>query len=340
MMNKRCFASRAVDVGITLAFCVVFPMLAWGAPANANQQDQKSKTAAASDNETKVYKVDQKIVDACATIAGEIQVQTKPAQPRRVLVYAISHGPHRFCIPTAQAALSVFGEKTGIYSAVVSNDLADFEPDVLKTYDAVCFANTTGEVFMRPLERHLFRELPDAEQKSQRENQQRLVKNLVDYVKNGGGFFGIHAATDSLKTAPLYGEMIGAYFDGHPWGGGNTVTVNLEEPDHLLLNNVVDGPESFSIKDEIYQFKAPYDRSKLRVLLSLDLETSDKPVPSKIKRTDGDFPVAWVKSYGKGRVFYCSLGHNTSAFANPTVLKLWANGFQYAVGDLKVDDTP
>ncbi len=313
-------------------------MLAWGAPNDTNQQNQKNE--AAIDKVDKSHEADQEVIAACAAIAGEIQLQVKPAQPRRVLVYAISHGPHRFCIPTAQAALAVLGEKTGAFTAVVSDDLANFEPEVLKTFDAVCFANTTGEVFMRPVEKHLYLELSAGEQKAQLDNQQRLVKNLAEYVKSGGGFFGIHAATDSLKKAPLYGEMIGAYFDGHPWNSGSTVTVSLEEPDHAILKNVCGEARSFSIKDEIYQFKSPYDRSALRILLSLDLQKSDTPVPGKIKRTDGDFPIAWIKPYGKGRIFYCSLGHNTSTFSNPMVLRLWANGFQYAVNDLNVDDTP
>ena len=333
-MNK----GRGVGVGLVLMLCVVLPMVSSGAEKNKKQRDQKSKNQSELDKFNTRHEVDQDVVDECAAIAGEIKLSAKPARPRRVLIYAVSHGPHRFCIPTAQAALEVFGEKTGAFTAVVSDDLANFEPEVLKTFDAVCFANTTGEVFLRPVARPLFAELSDAEQKARLENQTRLVENLANYVKNGGGFCGIHAATDSLKKAPLYGDLIGAYFDGHPWGGGHTVSVNLEEPGHALLKNAFGGAESFSIKDEIYQFKAPYDRGKLRVLLSVDLEKSDEPVPGKIKRADGDFPVAWVKPYGKGRVFYCSLGHNASTFANPMVLKFWANGFQYVVGDLTVDD--
>ncbi len=315
-------------------------MLASAAPAKkrAKQQDRKSKQQSAIDKFNRVHEVDQKVVEECARIAGTIELKAKPAKPRRVLVYAVSHGPHRFGIPTYKAALQAFGEETGAFTAVISDDLANFEPEVLKTFDAVCFPNATGEVFLRPVGRHLFNELSAPNKQAQVENQTRLVKSLTDYVKGGGGFFGIHAATDSLKRSPAYGDMIGAYFDGHPWGGGDTVTVNLEEPGHTLCNGAFGEAKSFSIKDEIYQFKTPYDRAKVRVLLSIDLEESDKPNPDKMKRTDGDYPVAWVKRHGKGRVFYCSLGHNTSTFANPSVLRFWANGFQYVVGDLDVDD--
>lgn len=312
-------------------------LLASAAPKKKKQQDKKSKQQSAIDKFNAVHEVEQKVVDECAAIAGELKLQAKPAKPRRVLVYAVSPGAHRFGIPTDKAALKVFGEKTGAFTAVVSDDLANFEPEALKQFDAVCFANTTGDVFSRPIAKHLYDELTADEKKAQAKNATRLVKNLTDYVRNGGGFFGIHAATDSLKKEPVYGDMIGAYFNGHPWGGGNTVTVNLEEPNHALCKNAFGG-NSFSIKDEMYQFKEPYDRSKLRVLLSIDLEKSDKPDPAKMKRTDGDYPVAWVKPYGKGRIFYCSLGHNAATFAHPLVLKFWANGFQYVIGDLKAED--
>ena len=82
---------------------------------------------------------------------------------------------------------------------------------------------------------------------------------------------------------------MGAYFDGHPWMASSTVTINVEEPDHALLQPVFDGKSDFRIKDEIYQFKdEPYSREKLRILLSLDVERSDPPnkkVP--LRREDG-----------------------------------------------------
>lgn len=302
------------------------------------QKEKRSRRQSSIEKFNTVHEVNSKVVDECAAIAGKLKLRTPPVKPRRVLVYSISHGPHRFGIPTYKAALKVFGEKTGAFTAVVSDDLANFEAEALRQFDCVCFANTTGNVFSRPIARHLYDELTDSEKAAQEKNATRLVKNLTDYVRNGGGFFGIHAATDSLKKEPLYGNMIGGYFNGHPWGSRSNVTINLEESDHTLCRDVF-GSGSFSMQDEIYQFREPYDRTTLRVLLSIDIEKSDKP-GHELKRDDRDYPVAWIRQYGKGRVFYCSLGHNVSTFANPSVLRFWANGFQYAVGDLEAEDTP
>jgi type 1 glutamine amidotransferase len=218
---------------------------------------------------------------------------------------------------------------------VVSTDLANFEPGALRQFDAVCFANTTGEVFYRPVARQLSPDLSAEDRIRQAANAARLVKNLTDYVKNGGGFFGIHAATDTLKRSPPYGAMIGGTFDGHPWAGSQTVRVRVERPEHALCKGVFPR-EGFFIKDEIYQMKDPYTRDGLQVLLSVDIEQSEAP-RKPIKRKDRDFPLSWVKPYGQGRVFYSALGHNKAVFSNPMVLQHWLNGLQYVMGDKPID---
>ena len=252
---------------------------------------------------------------------------------RRVLVYGISFGPHRTTIRTAQQVFKLLGEKTGAFDAVVSDELANFEADKLKQFDAVIFANTTGEVFCRPADKSQFNALSGDEKRKQEEIAARLVKNLDDYVRHGGGFMAIHSATDSLKNHKAYGEMIGAVFSQHPWGPKETVMIRVEDPTHALAKGVFE-KEEFKFNDEIYEFREPYDRKRLHVILSLDLAKSDKPNRS-LRRTDGDFPIAWTRSHGQGRVFYCSLGHATSTFPDPTVLKFWLRGIQFATGDIE-----
>lgn len=306
---------------------------AGGAVAAKRKQTQKKQQAI--EKVTKVYDVDHEVVAEFNRIKHNITPSTSPTQSRKLLIYAISHGPHRFVIPTGNVILRMLGETTGAYTAVVSHDLAHFEPEALKQFDAVCFANTTGEVFYRPIERHLFQELSPVEKQYQVDNAERLVKNLADYVRNGGGFFGIHAATDTLKKTPTYGEMIGGYFNGHPWSGGQTVRVRVEQPQHPLCADIFDA-KGFSIKDEIYQMKDPYARDQVEVLLSVDVEASETPA-KPMKRKDKDFPLAWVKTYGKGRVFYSALGHNKSIFCNALVLQHWLEGLQYVLGDKPID---
>jgi type 1 glutamine amidotransferase len=302
------------------------------APKTSNSNDAKETGKQQGiEKVNQVYEVDQNIVSEFKKVVGNIKASASPARPRKLLVYAASHGPHRFGIPTGTVILQMLGKETGAFTAVVSDDLANFEPDALRQFDAVCFCNATGEVFYRPVDRQQFGGLSKEDQRKQVANAERLVKNLTDYVRNGGGFLGIHAATDALHEAPAYGEMIGGYFDGHPWSAKRTVFVRVEKPEHPLCKNVFEG-KGFSIKDEIYQIGDPYSRDKCHVLLSLDLEKSEKP-DKPIKDGQTDIPVCWTKPYGKGRVFYSSLGHNKSAYCNPLVLKHWLEGLQYVLGD-------
>jgi type 1 glutamine amidotransferase len=280
---------------------------------------------------------DPKIIEKAESIASGLKA-APCKKKRKVLVYGISFGPHRTSIPTARKVFTLLGEKTGAYEAVVSEDLANFEPDKLKQFDAVIFANTTGEVFCRPADKEKFNALGADEKREQEKIAARLAKNLDDYIRAGGGFMGIHSSTDTLKKQKTYGDMIGGYFWGHPWGAKNTVMLKVEETGHALTKGVFDKSE-FKFNDEIYEFRDPYDRKRVRVLMSLDLANSDKPGKT-LKRKDGDYPVAWVRSHGKGRVFYCSLGHAISTFSNPTILKFWLRGIQFATGDIEAETSP
>ena len=280
---------------------------------------------------------DPKIIAKAESIASTLTAAPSK-EKRRVLVYGISFGPHRTTIRTAQQVCTLLGEKTGAFEAVVSEDLANFDADKLKQFDAVIFANTTGEVFCRPADKVKFKALSANEKRKQEKIAARFVKNLDDYVRAGGGFMAIHSATDTLKKHKAYCNMIGAVFTQHPWGPKETVTIKVEDSDHALAKDVFEKGE-FKFNDEIYEFREPYDRKRLHVILSLDLAKSDKP-NRPLRRTDGDYPIAWTRSHGKGRVFYCSLGHATSTFANPTILKFWLRGIQFATGDIYATTTP
>jgi type 1 glutamine amidotransferase/HEAT repeat protein/fructose-specific component phosphotransferase system IIB-like protein len=238
-----------------------------------------------------------------------------PQAGRRLLVFTLCKGFRHSAIECGAAAVAALGERTGAYEAVVSDDLAVFTADRLQQFDAVCFMNTTGELLVDEAAR----------------------RSLLDFVRGGRGVVGIHGATDCCYEWPEFGELMGGYFDGHPWGAGDTVTLKVEEPEHPLCRAF--GSSRFTITDEIYQFRAPYSRAALRVLLSLDTQRTDMNKPG-IKRTDGDFAVSWVRSYGEGRMFYCSLGHREDVFWNRTVLEHYLAGIQFALGDLPADATP
>jgi len=239
----------------------------------------------------------------------------KPEKARKVLVFSLCKGFKHSCIPTAIKTLEVMGRKTGAFETEFSCDMSAFTAGNLARFDALILNNTTKLT-------------PDEDQR----------KAIMDFVKDGKGIVGIHAASDNFYSWPEGAEMMGGLFDGHPWTAGGTWAVKLDEPDHPLDKSF--GGKGFKVKDEIYQVKSPYSREKLRVLLSLDMSDPATDRVGGKKRTDNDNPIAWIRSYGKGRVFYSSLGHNNEIYWNPAILGHYLAGIQYALGDLTVDDNP
>lgn len=261
-----------------------------------------------------------------------------PSKPHRVLVFGRSGGPHRESIPTGQVVLRMLGELTGAYQADFEEDPAVFTAENLKQYDAIAFCNTTGSVLRKTIEYKDFIKYPDEQRKAETAEMDERIQNLLDFVNAGGGFFALHAATDSLRSSKEYLRMIGGEFNHHPWNGNQHVTVRVESPEHPLVAGIFPGTE-FGIDDEIYQFAGPYSRDNLRVLMSINIAKSDVPA-LEMEREDRDYPVAWIRQYGQGRVFYCSLGHRVETYGNPEVLQFWLRGMQFVLGEVDVDMTP
>lgn len=219
----------------------------------------------------------------------------------------------------------------------MSEDISLFEKDKIQQFDAICLMNITQNIFV-PFPEELT-EMNDEQKAAAKERELRLKENLMTFIKEGGGFVGIHAATDAFYEWPEYGEMINAYFDGHPWGAHNQVSISVEPgQENHPLTKMFDG-KPLEIREEIYQFKAPYDSSKVHMLLRLNPEKSqmDDGIKKAIRRSDNDFGVAWARHWGKGRIFYSSLGHNHEIFWHPQILKHFLAGTQWAIGDLKAD---
>ncbi|MFP6898919.1 MAG: ThuA domain-containing protein, partial [Roseibacillus sp.] len=251
----------------------------------------------------------------------------KPKQKRKLLVFSVTNGFRHGSIASGKTAMTLLGEKTGAFEAVVSDDLANFETDKINQFDAILFLNTTGDPFFD-------KKIDKAEAQAKSE---RLQKNLQNFVKGGKGFAGFHSATDTLKPrgdkVPEYSKMINGAFDGHPWGGGTPVSIAVEkgQEKHPIVAHL--NGKNMDFKEEIYQFRDPYDSKAVQMLLRLDLERSEK---KNLKRADRDYGVAWVRKWGEGRVFYCSLGHNDAMYWHPDVLKVYLGGLQYALGDFDV----
>ena len=239
-----------------------------------------------------------------------------PQRPRKLLVFTKTEGYKHASIPYAAQALELMGQKTGAFTTTVSEDMASFSESTLSQYDAVCFVSTTTLKFDDP----------------------KLRASLMKFVNGGKGVIGIHAASDNFYDWPEAAAMMGGLFDGHPWTSDGAWAVKVDDVQHPLT--VAFKGEGFILSDEIYRFKAPISREHLRVLISLDLAAEGNQQVEGLRATDIDIPISWVRDFGKGRVFYCSLGHNNSVYWNAAVLQHYLDGMQFALGDLQVDTTP
>ncbi|MEE8450991.1 MAG: ThuA domain-containing protein [Thermoguttaceae bacterium] len=247
------------------------------------------------------------------------EATAQPRTPRKLLVFSLVGGNHT-ARPYGAMALDLMAKKTGAFEVVHTTDPAIFKSEELKQFDAVCFNNSNRlQCFEDP----------------------ELQRGLIDFVKSGKGFVGIHAAATNFSAQwgsdfPEGAALVGGIFNGHPWH--EKVTIALEEPGHPL--NRAFGGRGFEVTDEMYQFDGPHSRDKLRILLRIDETKTDMDRANKMDRPDDDFAVSWVQRFGKGRVFYCSLGHEHDIFWNRAVLRHYLDGIQFALGDLPVDTTP
>jgi type 1 glutamine amidotransferase len=244
----------------------------------------------------------------------------RTSEPRKLLVFWRCEGFFHKSIPVVNKALTLMGEKTGAYEVVITDDYSVFTPEKLRQFDAVCLNNTTGLKF-------------DPKETPER------CKALMDFVKDGKGIVGVHAATDNFNQWPEGQEMMGGKFTGHPWTAGGTWAFKIDEPEHPLMRAF--RGRGFKISDEIYRTDPPlYSRDKQLVLMSLDMSDPTTRNVKGFKPTDVDTGISWVKTWGKGRVFYCSLGHNDHIFWNRAILRHYLDGIQFAFGDYKVDTKP
>jgi len=162
----------------------------------------------------------------------------------------------------------------------------------------------------------------------------RQRTDLAAFVRDSGkGFVAAHTALTAFDSWPEFGDLIGARYDDHPWNVSPGTIVN-EDPSFPATKHF---PPAFPFTDEFYQPKA-FSRDKLRVLLRLD--TSKMPPNPNNRRSDGDFPLAWAKYYGKGRVFYSSLGHAAETWDNRDVEQMYFEAIKWALGMTEGDATP
>lgn len=250
----------------------------------------------------------------------------RPAGRKAVLIWADTRNgiAQHDSTSHAMAVMERLGYESGLYDAYIrtdSNIIAKTpkKGDGSAASGGPSLANVDAIFFLGHREIDL-----SAEQKAE----------LAAFVHDEGkGFVAAHTGTTAFGSWPEFGELIGGRYDDHPW---NTVhaPVIIEDPAFPAMRHF---PQTFDFTDEFYQTSG-FSRDKIRVLMRLD--TSKLPKAPNFHLTDGDFPLAWAKMYGKGRVFYSSLGHDAKTWDNPDVYRMYFEAIKWALGLTEADVSP
>lgn len=257
------------------------------------------------------------IAVSAALVAGTLD-QTAPAR-KRLLVIGEEKGYRHEAVTHAMVTIERLGRETGSWDTVIRTDTEaltkaklEYNAKTLNDFDAVLFY-TGGTLEM--------------------DDQKRA--DFISFVHDDGkGFIGIHSAAITFTQWPAYGEMIGGYYDEHPW---NTFDAPIVVED-AAFPGMQSWKPSFVLSDEIYQLKM-FSRENARVLMRLDSTKLDLKNP-RVHRTDNDFAVAFAKMYGKGRVFYTTLGHVEANWDKPEMQAMITGAIKWTLGLVDADITP
>ncbi|MEO6801733.1 MAG: ThuA domain-containing protein [Granulicella sp.] len=251
------------------------------------------------------------------------------AQPhrKRLLVWAdVQNGYQHDSISHAAATIERLGYETGLYDTVIRTDSQlitkgkvltdDGSPSLyaknLNDFDAIFFIGVR-EIKLGP--------------------QQRA--DLLSFVHDDGkGFVASHAGATAFFSWPEFGNMLGGRFDEHPWGIISAPVI--VEDSHFP--GMQDLPHEFEHVDEYYQIK-DFSRKKAHVILRLDVSHLDMTGPL-VHHHDQDFPLAWAKTYGKGRVYYSALGHDPSTWDDRAVEQMYLEAIKWALRLTDADIAP
>ncbi len=236
-----------------------------------------------------------------ATIASPVAAQRRT----RLLFVTQSKGFPHPVLRQAEAIMEQLGAENGFDVAVTQMAESKISPENLKNLDVIVFY-TTGEL-----------PLSDAQKKA-----------LLDWIKSGKFFMGLHSATDTFYQWAEYGEMINGYFDGHPWTQDVEVTVKVDDRTHPVSRHL---PESMTFKEEIYQLKN-FDPAKVKVLASLDTTKTDM-TRKGVKATQ--FPLVYYRDYGKGKVLYNAFGHRPDVWTSVWYQTMVVNSIKWGAGQMK-----
>jgi type 1 glutamine amidotransferase len=256
---------------------------------------------------------------ACAVALLLCTLSAQQPARKQLLVIGDEKGFRHQAISHAMATIQRLGKETGLWDTHIRTDTEpltkkklEYNAKNLNNFDAVLFY-TGGNPVM--------------------DDQQRA--DFLSFIRDDGkGFIGVHSASITWTKWPEFVDLLGGTFDEHPWG--TFAAPVLVEDDKFPGMNA--WPKAFTLVDEIYQMKS-FSRENTRVLLRLDASKLDLSGP-KVHRADRDFAVAWAKMYGKGRVFYSTLGHVEENWDRPEVKKMYTEAIKWALGLVEADIAP
>lgn len=220
---------------------------------------------------------------------------------KRILIFSKTAGFRHTSIEAGKIALLRLGLENNL-KVDTTEDASYFTEDILKQYSAVVFLNTTGDVL-------------DYTQQADFER----------YIQAGGGYVGIHSATDTEYDWKWYNKLAGAYFNGHP--KIQEAKLNILEKNHLATKGIND---PWTKTDEWYNFKNIY--SKINVLIEIDEASYEGGT-----HQDEQHPMSWFHEFDGGRAFYTGMGHTDETFEDPIFLQHLLGGIKYAMGNKKLD---
>jgi type 1 glutamine amidotransferase len=252
--------------------------------------------------------------------------RAKRSGKKTILAWAdIRNGVQHDSVSHALATIERLGHESGLYDTYIRTDSQLITKHAVTGSDGqnvrALNLNDFDAIFFYGL-----REIDLTAQ--QREDLMTAIK--VD----GKGFVAAHTADTAFLSWPEFGEMLGGRYDDHPWNVIEAPVI-VEDPDFPAVKHF---PHRFLLTDEMYQTK-DFSREKIRVLLRLDTTGLDMKKPG-VHRTDGDYPLAWAKMYGKGRVFYSALGHDITSWDNPALQKMYFEAIKWSLGLSDADITP
>lgn len=256
-------------------------------------------------------------------------------QKKNILVFSLHTGFEHWVIPHTEEMIKVLAEKSGAFEVTASKNINQFEWGNLKKYDAIVLNNTCSKTDHR----NLFWDQLSLESKEDSVILMRKAlqfeKNLIAYVNDGGGLMILHGGITTQNKSMEFSDLVGGSFDYHP--PQQEIKIRVEDSSHPLTQAFSSG--SFVHVDEPYFFMNAYEKMDFRPLLYFNNQEIKKQRKGQ-EKTEGKTYAAWIRSEGKGKVFYAAPSHNAQSFENPELLQFFLDGLQYVVGDVNCDDSP